>query len=90
MAKYKIVKNPKVNKELKKHLKSGDKTTIKRIEKIFKELEVHPTEGVGNPEQLKYQFSGFWSRRLNSKDRLVYSINEDEVIVFIISAMGHY
>jgi toxin YoeB len=39
---------------------------------------------------LKYELAGFWSRRINQKDRLIYKVEEDLVIVFVISAMGHY
>jgi len=54
-------------------------------------LEIHPKIGTGNPEQLKYQLSGFWSRRINKKDRLIYEIIEEpENLVVIISALGHY
>jgi toxin YoeB len=46
--------------------------------------------GIGSPERLKHQFSGFWSRRINLKDRLIYKIEDKEVIVYIISLKGHY
>ncbi|WP_457133250.1 type II toxin-antitoxin system YoeB family toxin [Mucilaginibacter sp. UYNi724] len=45
---------------------------------------------MGNPEQLKYELAGFWSRRINRKDRLIYKVEEDIVMVFVVSAMGHY
>ncbi|MBK8623952.1 MAG: Txe/YoeB family addiction module toxin [Saprospiraceae bacterium] len=54
------------------------------------ELENHPTTGTGKPEQLKHELSGYWSRRLNKKDRLIYQILEKEVIVVIVSALDHY
>ncbi|MBS3739342.1 MAG: Txe/YoeB family addiction module toxin [Psychroflexus sp.] len=52
---------------------------------------MHPYSGSGNPEQLKHNLSGFWSRRLNKKDRLIYEIIEkpDKKVV-VISALGHY
>jgi toxin YoeB len=46
--------------------------------------------GIGQPEALKYELSGFWSRKINQKDRLIYKVEEDIVTVFVISAMGHY
>ncbi|WP_221393380.1 Txe/YoeB family addiction module toxin [Dyadobacter sp. NIV53] len=70
--------------------KSGNKADIKKVEVIFLELEEHQEIGPGNPEQLKYELSGFWSRRINPKDRLVYKIDNLEVIVTILSAKGHY
>ena len=73
-----------------KHIKSGNKANIKRIQKILEELSENPYEGIGNPEPLKYELTGFWSRRINQKDRLVYEIIDHEVVVIIISALGHY
>jgi toxin YoeB len=73
-----------------KHIKSGNKANIKRIQKILEELSENPYEGIGNPEPLKYELTGFWSRRINSKDRLIYFVEEDIVIVYVISAIGHY
>ncbi len=90
MGKFRIEVKPEALKDLEKHYKSGDKATIKRIEKIFKELEVHPKTGIGRPEQLKYELAGKWSRRLNQKDRMVYSIFEETVTVEVLSAIGHY
>ncbi|MGC9354991.1 MAG: Txe/YoeB family addiction module toxin [Mariniphaga sp.] len=58
--------------------------------KIFKELSESPFEGVGSPEQLKFNFANCWSRRINKKDRIIYQVDEDMVIVFVISARGHY
>ena len=75
---------------LAKHYKSGDKVSIKKIETILSELSEHPYTGLGNPEQLKYELSGFWSRRINQKDRMIYSVNENTVTVYVFSAFGHY
>ena len=81
--------NAKVDFE--KIYKSGDKASIKKLEKIVLELEIHPQIGTGNPEQLKHNLSGFWSRRLNKKDRLIYEIIEEpENLVVVVSALGHY
>ena len=64
---------------------------IKKIDKIVKELNEHPHTGTGNPEKLKHDLSGYWSRRLNKKDRLIYEIFEKpERMVVIVSALGHY
>jgi toxin YoeB len=54
------------------------------------ELSETPYEGVGKPEALKHGLTGFWSREINKKDRLIYRVDEDIVTVFIIAAMGHY
>lgn len=90
MGKYFIEIKETAQKEMKQIKKSGDKATIKKLELILIELENHPTTGTGKPEQLKHELSGYWSRRLNKKDRLIYQILEKEVIVVIVSALDHY
>ncbi|MVN21810.1 Txe/YoeB family addiction module toxin [Mucilaginibacter arboris] len=64
MGKYTLNLSDKAVKDLSKILKSGDKKSIKTIEKIFEELQQNPYEGIGKPEALKYQYKGFWSRRI--------------------------
>ena len=51
---------------------------------------MHPTTGIGKPEKLKYKNEVIWSRQINKKDRLVYEIIDFEIVVIIISALGHY
>ncbi|MDP4206814.1 MAG: Txe/YoeB family addiction module toxin [Bacteroidota bacterium] len=90
MGKYFIDLSDRAVKELAAHKKAGDKTTIKRIERILEELSEHPTTGFASPEQLKGNLSGFWSRQINKKDRLIYTITDSIVTVFVVSAKGHY
>ncbi|MFA9191857.1 Txe/YoeB family addiction module toxin [Flavobacterium sp. FZUC8N2.13] len=90
MGKYFVDFEDIARKDLKKHYKSGNKATIKKIEKILLELTENPFAGEGNPEALKHQLSGFWSREINKRDRLIYKVEEEIVTVFIIAAMGHY
>ena len=90
MGKFKIKIEELAQAHLKRHFKSGDKASIKKIEKIILELSETPYAGVGNPEPLRYELSGFWSRRINQKDRLIYRVDDDVVTVFVVSAMGHY
>lgn len=87
---YSVDIEKRARKELAELHRSGNKADIKRIEAIFEELKEYPETGIGNLERLKYKLSGFWSRRINSKDRLVYRINDTTVIVTVISAKGHY
>jgi len=90
MGKYKIDIKLTAQNDLKQLYKSGNNASIIRIEKIFQELENNPTSGTGNPEQLKHQLTGCWSRRINKRDRLIYEIYEPELLVAVLSASGHY
>ena len=87
MGKYTLEISSKARKELQLHYKSGNKSDIKKIEQIFLELSINPYEGTGNPEPLKYKMSGYWSRRINKKDRMVYKVYEDKVVVLVVSAI---
>ncbi|UKT63233.1 Txe/YoeB family addiction module toxin [Pedobacter mucosus] len=90
MGEYSIVLEKIAEKQIKLHLKSGDKPSIKKITQIFEDLKSNPYSGMGNPEALKYSLSNYWARKINQKDRLIYKVEENIVTVFIISAMGHY
>jgi len=90
MGQFKLKVEELAEKHLKLHYKSGNKANIKKIEKILLELSETPYSGTGNPEALKYELTGFWSRRINQKDRIIYKVEENIVTVVIVSAMGHY
>lgn len=89
MGKYRIALAPKAETDLAQVHKSGDKQAINKIEKLIKELSDHPTIGTGKPELLR-GVPGIWSRRIDKKNRLVYTIKDDEVLVLVLSALGHY
>lgn len=65
-----------------------DKSTLRKINVLIKEILRTPFEGTGKPEPLKENLSGFWSRRINLEHRLVYKIDHDAVI--IIQCRYHY
>jgi toxin YoeB len=90
MGKYTVVISAKARKELQLHYQSGNKSIIRKIEQIFLELSITPYQGTGNPEPLKYKLAGYWSRRINKKDRIIYKVIEKRVIVLVVSAIGHY
>jgi toxin YoeB len=90
MGKYKIEFRKEAEKDLILHKKSGNKANINKIQKILIELFEHPYSGEGQPEALKHELSGFWSRRINQKDRIIYKIEEQIVTVLVVSATGHY
>jgi len=90
MGRYTVIIENKARKQLADIHKSGKKTDIERIEQIFTELAIHPMKGIGKPELLKHHLSGFWSRRINQKNRLIYKIDENKITVVVLSAIGHY
>jgi toxin YoeB len=57
---------------------------------LFYELIEHPYTSTGKPELLKYVLSGLWSRRINGEHRLIYEVNEENQIILVLSARGHY
>lgn len=63
---------------------------MRKIDAIVEELKIHPKSGTGKPEQLKGSLRGFWSRRINHSDRIIYKTEDEQVIVIVISALGHY
>ena len=65
-----------------------DKKTLKRINKLIKATKSNPFEGIGKPEPLKENLSGFWSRRIDDTNRLVYAV--DDNYLTIISCRYHY
>ncbi|RCW33966.1 Txe/YoeB family addiction module toxin [Marinilabilia salmonicolor] len=76
--------------DIEKHKKAGDKAVLNKIAKLLEELKENPTDGTGRVELMKYGLSGKFSRRINHKHRLVYSINEDIVTVHVLGLWGHY
>lgn len=65
-----------------------DKKMLKRINQLVKDICRNPFEGIGKPEPLKGNLTGFWSRRVNEEHRLVYVVEDSAVV--IISCRGHY
>jgi toxin YoeB len=65
-----------------------DKSVLKKINALIKEIERMPFEGSGKPEPLKHDLSGWWSRRINLEHRLVYKIDEDVIVV--LQCRYHY
>ena len=65
-----------------------DKSKLKRINELIKSCIRTPIEGIGNPEGLKHDLQGFWSRRIDSEHRLVYTFKENQLI--IVSCRFHY
>lgn len=60
---------------------ANDRATIKRINTLLKEIQRSPFEGIGKPESLKHNLSGFWSRRIDEEHRLIYSVQDDTLLI---------
>ncbi|MCB9075806.1 MAG: Txe/YoeB family addiction module toxin [Chitinophagales bacterium] len=90
MGKYLIMLSKQAKIDLKTIKQSGRVSDIRKIETFLHEMENDPRKGTGSPEQLRYFDGEIWSRRINKKDRLVYEIFDNEVLITIIQAIGHY
>ncbi len=67
---------------------STDKKILKKINELLKDIDRNYNEGIGKPEPLRNDLSGYWSRRITIEHRLIYKV-EDEVIE-IVQCRGHY
>ena len=81
---------PRAEEHLLAYKIAGNKIALARIKRIEEELKEHPETGIGNPKQLKHNYSGYWSRDIDKKNRMVYEIDENIITVSIHSAIGHY
>ena len=68
--------------------KSHNTIILKRIAELFTSMEKNPTQGIGKPEPLKHDLSGYWSRRIDRENRIVYRVEQDTI--WVISLKGHY
>ena len=65
-----------------------DRKILQRINALIRDIQRDPFGGLGKPEPLKHQFTGFWSRRINDEHRLVYTLLDDELV--IVQCRYHY
>ena len=70
--------------------RKNDKNVLRKIIELIEDIKLHPYVGIGKPEQLKHELTGFWSREINSKDRIIYKVDQNIVMVYVVSAMAHY
>jgi toxin YoeB len=70
------------------HWQQSDRKMLQRVNLLIRDIQRDPYSGLGKPEPLKHQFSGFWSRRIDDEHRLVYTFIDDELI--IIQCRYHY
>lgn len=83
-----------ITKEAQTHLdfwiSSNNKSILLRIQKLISEIDKNPRAGIGKPELLKRDLSGYWSRRINSEHRIVYHIDDKLIKITIVSLRFHY
>ncbi|MFN3758292.1 MAG: Txe/YoeB family addiction module toxin [Algoriphagus aquaeductus] len=87
---YELVFTQKALDGVEKLKKTGNKALLRKLKSLLIELSDHPFSGTGQPEQLKHDLTGFWSRRLNREHRLVYAVDQKIITVTVISVVGHY
>ncbi|MGV8092873.1 MAG: Txe/YoeB family addiction module toxin [Mangrovibacterium sp.] len=87
---YRLVFAKQAQKDYSYWTSSGNAGVLKKIEELLEDIVAHPYTGIGKPESLKYDLSGKWSRRINTEHRIVYSVNDEIVEVYIFSMRYHY
>jgi len=65
-----------------------DRKTLKRVNELIKDIERDPYRGKGKPEPLRHEWQGYWSRRINDKDRIIYRIHNNQLE--IAACRSHY
>jgi toxin YoeB len=70
------------------HWQTADRAIVKRINRLVEDVLRDPFEGIGKPEQLKHALAGAWSRRITDEHRLVYLVDDEDVV--ILQARFHY
>ncbi len=71
-----------------RYWQSTDKATVKRINRLIDDCTRHAFDGIGKPEPLKHLLSGLWSRRIDEEHRLVYQVDNNDLV--ILQARFHY
>lgn len=79
--------SPRALEEL-AHWKKSDARMVKRIQTLLQAIEADPFAGIGKPEPLRFDMQGTWSRRIDQKHRLIYTIEGDTC--YVLKCRGHY
>lgn len=86
---YELIFTDQAKKDI-ADLKKSDSMAFKKLKNLLIELSNNPYTGTGRPKLMQHKYSGFYSRRITQKHRIVYSINDNEISVLIVSSKGHY
>ncbi len=80
--------SPTAKNDLEFWKKAGNKNIQKKITELLHSIIDTPFDGIGKPEPLKHNYSGWWSRRINREHRIIYEVLENKIIIY--SFRGHY
>ena len=81
---------PRAEEDLEYWKSTGNKQVMKRITKLLSDILEHPFTGIGKPEPLKGDLQGLWSRRITDEHRLIYSVGDGMIYVYVLSLRYHY
>lgn len=87
---YRIVLSEQAREEYAYFFRSGNKVITNKIAALLKDISEHPYTGIGKPEALRYELAGKWSRRINSEHRIIYSVQDETVEIYVFSMKYHY
>ena len=87
---YRLITSKEADEDM-AFLKKTEISAYQKAKALFRELKEHPRTGTGKPELMKHgKFQGLWSRRINKKHRIVYSISDEKTVVIVLTAKRHY
>ncbi|MDR1504670.1 MAG: Txe/YoeB family addiction module toxin [Prevotella sp.] len=85
-----IIFSPQALEDIEYWKKSGNVGVMNKISSLLEDIAEHPFIGIGKPEPLRHDLTGYWSRRINSEHRIIYSVHDDLIEVYILSMRYHY
>ncbi|MDR2003989.1 MAG: Txe/YoeB family addiction module toxin [Prevotella sp.] len=85
-----IIFSPQALEDIEYWKKSGNVGVMNKITSLLEDISEHPFIGIGKPEPLRHDLAGYWSRRINSEHRIIYSVHDDLIEVYILSMRYHY
>ena len=87
---YRITLSEQARKGYLYFTQSENIAMLNKIRNLLEDIAAHPYTGTGKPEPLKYELAEKWSRRINAEHRIVYSVHDDIIEVYIFSMRYHY
>ena len=87
---YRIIFTKQAQKDYRFWVSTGNLSIIKKITELLEDIATHPFTGIGKPELLKFDLSGKWSRRINTEHRIIYSVNNEKIEIYVLSMKHHY